>query len=308
MSAAESAKFEHWQNTVRTVCGPMESHAARNVPFDGHVLLRRVADFSMIEHRATVDELHWDRRHIAEINSPFCYVILQLGPGGLRVSQQDDDVALGTGDWTVIDSLRPASFRFEGDMHILALNLPRDMVTVWARGRDVPCATLATGTSGASAVFSTYVRSLFEHAPTLNPDDLRHRESVLDLLFASMPGQFEPRQRSRERQLERVLRHIDANLADADLSPQSIAGAIGMSTRHLHRIFRDHDVSLGEWILKRRLQNARCDLADSRFGANRVVDIAASWGFKDAAHFSRAFHAAFGMAPRDYRARIRAAS
>jgi AraC-like DNA-binding protein len=307
MTSMQSVQFESWQNTVRTVCGPMESHAAAKVPFDGRVMLRRVADFSMIEHHATVVELHWDQRHIAEISSPFCYVILQLGAGRLRVAQQNDEVSLATGDWTVIDSLRPAAFRFQGEMHILALNLPRDLVTVWARGRDVPCAALATGTSGASAVFSTFARSLFEHAPSLNPDDLRHRESVLDLLFAALPGEFETRPRHRERQLERVLRHIDANLSDPDLSPQSVATAVGMSTRHLHRIFRDNDASLSEWILKRRLQNARCDLADGRFSANSVLDIASSWGFKDAAHFSRAFHAAFGVAPREFRSRVRLA-
>jgi AraC-like DNA-binding protein len=192
-------------------------------------------------------------------------------------------------------------------MHILALNLPRDLVTVSARGRDVPYTALASGANGAGAVFSTYARALFQHAATLDPTDLRHREAVLDLLFASLPGRFDPRPRNRERQLERVLRHVDANLADPDLSPQSIASAIGMSTRHLHRIFREHDVSVGEWILKRRLQNARCDLADGRCSGNRVLDIAASWGFKDAAHFSRAFHATFGLSPREYRGRIRGA-
>jgi AraC-like DNA-binding protein len=308
MTGAQAISFEHWQDTVRTVCGPMESQAAAEVPFDGRVMLRRVSDFSMIEHHATVDELHWDRRHIAQITSPYCYVILQLGAGRLRVVQQDDEVALSTGDWTVVDSLRPASFRFQDDMHILALNLPRDLVTMWARGRDVPYTAHASAATGAGAVFSTYARSLFEHAASLDPEDLRHREAVLDLLFASLPGRFDARARNRERQLDRVLRYVDANLSDPGLSPRSIADAVGMSTRHLHRIFRDHDVSLGEWILKRRLQNARCDLADERLSANRVLDIAVSWGFKDAAHFSRAFSATFGLTPRDYRNLIRVAA
>ena len=308
MTPTQAGSFEAWQSTVRTVCGPMESRAVGDVPFDGRVSLRRVADFSMIEHRATVDALHWDRRHIAEISSPFCYVILQLGAGRLRVAQQDDDVTLAAGDWTVIDSLRPARFQFDGAMHILALNLPRDLVVVRARGRDIPCAACASGTSGASAVFSTFARSLFEHALTLNPDDLRHRESVLDLLFAALPGSFDVAQRNRERQLQRVMRFIDAHLGDAELSPQAIAHAAGVSVRHLHRLFEETGLSVGQWILQRRLQRARCDLADERFRGNTVLDVASGWGFKDPAHFSRAFRAAFGLTARDFRRQVFRAS
>lgn len=300
----QSMSFDAWQSTVRTVCGPLESRPARNVTFDGRVNLRRVADFYLIEHRATVEALHWDRRHIAEISTPFCYVILQLGSGRLHVEQAGKAADLGAGDWALIDSLRPARFAFAGPMHILALNLPRDLVALRAHGRDIPCATRSSGASGESAVFAQFARSLFAHAGTLRPDELRHRESVLDLLFLALPGCFEARDRSRERQLERVLRFIDEHLTDSELSPQIIASASAVSVRHLHRLFRETDLSASEWILQRRLDRARCDLADARFAGNTVFEVATAWGFKDAAHFSRAFRAAYGLAPREYRRQL----
>lgn len=293
--------FETWQHTVRTVCGPLESQARSGGAFKGSVNLRRVADVTMIEHQATVEGLHWDRRHIAEITSPFCYVILQLAQQSLRVAQDGEEVELAQGDWTLIDSLRPAKFKFQESMHILALNLPRELVATRARDQDIPYAQHRSGSQGASAVFTSFARSLYEHAPTLHPEDLRHRENVLDLLFVSLPGDFDARDRARARQLQRAMKFIDAHLGDPELSPQFVASTLGVSVRHLHRLFKETGRSMGEWTMHQRLQRARCDLADERFRGNTVLDLALASGFKDGAHFSRVFRAAFGISPREYR-------
>jgi len=50
------------------------------------------------------------------------------------------------------------------------------------------------------------------------------------------------------------------------------------------------------------LDAARRDLCDPGLAASSVSRIAFSWGFNDAAHFSRAFRARFGCSPRELRA------
>jgi AraC-like DNA-binding protein len=52
------------------------------------------------------------------------------------------------------------------------------------------------------------------------------------------------------------------------------------------------------WLQRRRLERAADLLGRTR---RPVAEIAAAVGFPDPFHFSRAFHAAFGLAPRDYR-------
>ena len=47
---------------------------------------------------------------------------------------------------------------------------------------------------------------------------------------------------------------------------------------------------------------ARRDLCDPALAARTISEIAFGWGFNDAAHFSRAFRARFGAAPRELRA------
>jgi transcriptional regulator GlxA family with amidase domain len=67
------------------------------------------------------------------------------------------------------------------------------------------------------------------------------------------------------------------------------------------RLFRKQPRSVPEWIWQERLEACRRSLVDPRLATNTVGEIAYSWGFKDAAHFSRRFRQAYGIAPRDYR-------
>jgi AraC-like DNA-binding protein len=48
-------------------------------------------------------------------------------------------------------------------------------------------------------------------------------------------------------------------------------------------------------------QHSRRDLTDPAHSHLLISDICFRWGFIDAAHFSRAFHNAFGVSPRDFR-------
>jgi AraC-like DNA-binding protein len=72
---------------------------------------------------------------------------------------------------------------------------------------------------------------------------------------------------------------------------------------YLHRLFRQRNGgrTVAAWIREQRLERARRDLADPDQRATAVHAIAARWGFRHAADFSRAFRRAYGMPPRDYR-------
>lgn len=98
------------------------------------------------------------------------------------------------------------------------------------------------------------------------------------------------------RTMQRLRRHISDNLQDPDLSPASIAVAMGLSLRQLNRLFEDEPLSLMELVFARRLEGARSDI--QRFGAGASIsDISYRWGFKSLAHFSRKFRDRFGISP-----------
>ena len=83
------------------------------------------------------------------------------------------------------------------------------------------------------------------------------------------------------------------------LGIKEIAAALGISQSHLRARFRAScGVSLGKHLRRLRLEKA-CGLL--RLTPNRVSEIAEMCGFNSIYHFSRAFHAAYGVSPMAYR-------
>jgi AraC-like DNA-binding protein len=92
-----------------------------------------------------------------------------------------------------------------------------------------------------------------------------------------------------------------AHLADPGLSPRAAAQAGFVSVRQVHRLFAGEGTTFGGWVREQRLRRCRDDLADPRLGHLTVAEIATRWGFRSAAHFTRAFHARYGTTPAELR-------
>jgi transcriptional regulator GlxA family with amidase domain len=80
-----------------------------------------------------------------------------------------------------------------------------------------------------------------------------------------------------------------------------VAEANYMSARQLHRLFERERETFGGWLRGERLLRCRRDLADPRLRDAPIAQIAARWGFRSPAHFTRAFSTRFGTSPREHR-------
>ena len=94
---------------------------------------------------------------------------------------------------------------------------------------------------------------------------------------------------------------IQDHLREPELSVNSIALALQMSSDHLSRLFRAEPVPLSRWIWKQRLDACRRELANPRWREHSISDIAFSWWFNTAAHFSHSFRDEYGVTPREWR-------
>jgi len=82
---------------------------------------------------------------------------------------------------------------------------------------------------------------------------------------------------------------------DEPLTPAEIADQIGISTRQLERLFRNHlKVSPKRYATTLRLERGRNLLLQTELS---VTEIALACGYGTATHFSRAFRAHYGYAP-----------
>ncbi len=103
--------------------------------------------------------------------------------------------------------------------------------------------------------------------------------------------------------LEQVQRGIDfiEDRLDDDLDTAEVARHAGVSHWHFQRIFKAlTQETLKTYIRSRRLAGALEALASTD---QRVIEIALAAGFQSQESFTRAFKAAFGLAPAEYRRR-----
>ena len=129
---------------------------------------------------------------------------------------------------------------------------------------------------------------------------------MLDLLAVALGSRLDraeelpPETRQRALVL-RIRAFIEEHLGDPELTPGMVAAAHYVSVRYLHKLFETEFATVAEWIRRRRLERCRRDLLDPALQALPVNAIAARWGLLNAAHFSRAFRAAYGAPPQEYR-------
>ena len=137
--------------------------------------------------------------------------------------------------------------------------------------------------------------------------DGRIATAFIDLLSLAVASSLDrvsgvpPESRERAMML-RVQAFIDQHLGDPDLSPSMIAASHHISVRTLHKLHENEQDSIAASIRRRRLERCRRDLLDPDLSDRPVSAIGARWGFPDAATFSRAFRAAYGLPPGEYRA------
>jgi AraC-like DNA-binding protein len=70
----------------------------------------------------------------------------------------------------------------------------------------------------------------------------------------------------------------------------------------VHRLFASEGTTFGGWVREQRLRRCHAGLAGPRLRHLTVAKIAARWGFRSAAHFTRAFQARYGVTPTGHRA------
>ena len=98
--------------------------------------------------------------------------------------------------------------------------------------------------------------------------------------------------------MERVMKYINAHLADPDLNVEKLTEKVGISRAQLHRKLKEiAGVSAGEFIRNLRLEQAARLIEE---GQINITQVAYSVGFNNQTHFSTVFKKHYGMSPSEY--------
>jgi len=122
-----------------------------------------------------------------------------------------------------------------------------------------------------------------------NPDMAQHNDEIVVEYLAQM---------DRRDIVNRVRRHIIADLASGTLTKQGMADKMHMSPRNLQLKLAAHDTTFQDTLDSTRQNLAAGYIEKSHLA---ITEIAYLLGFSDASNFTRAFRRWHGVSPRQYR-------
>ncbi len=264
------------------------------------------ADLQLSDIKASPHSVHRSPGIITGQSFEFYKLSYQVSGSG-TMTQGDRELELTPGTITVYDTARQYDLHFDEDFRFIVAMFPKSALDLPAGLAGEFAAYPLDGTTGTGAVLSTYLMGLVDSLDHLaKPSGERLARTGLDLITSVLSNELDDRLDRNDlgrSLLIEVTYYINEHLQDWKLSPESIAAAHFISTRHLYNVFKSAGVSVAQWIKQRRLTEARRDLADPVLAHASVGQIAHKWCFDDAGYFSRVFREVFDISPSEWRTR-----
>ena len=289
--------FEACNERLRHICGAYRVEVERRSEFRGSIETRQAGSLEFADVTLSGGRVVRDR-HDQDYRGDHIFLIRQAS-GAALMRQRNSDASLRPGDCTLIDSRFPSVFEIGQGFHQYSFHLPAQLVMDRFGTGTLPLARTIPADYGAGALLSQLLAAAVGHASTLAGVELI--EIAIELLAAAlglnaeralpMPGL------RRTMSLREITQFVDTHIDDPDLSPGSISAHFNTSVRGLYRAMGSAGWTPASLIWSRRLERAR-ELLTQETRRAPIIDVALMCGFKDGAHFSRAYRKAFGHPPK----------
>ena len=302
-AGAGESGFETWSAAIHAICGNFNSECDDRRIFSGWAAQRRIGGFDALYAGMTLDRVRRTARDVRLDDKDYFFLIALLS-GRAAKEQGGRNVLLRPGEMTLIDSTSPCLFHYFGEpATVLSIHLPRNQLITHLG--FVPAGALAaSGDELAKQVLSTLLaRAVAEPSPTDRQSDSFYFDcAMLDLVGACFAAdqKFGPSQTTQSNLLfARVCDIVRRRFKDPGLSARGVAEEAGISPRYLQKLFAGRETSCMHFIASCRLDHAEHLLRRRKALETRlsIGEIAQLSGFRDVAHFSRAFRGRFGCAP-----------
>ncbi len=235
------------------------------------------------------------------------FLHLQL-EGQLHAFQDGHSAVLDVGDIVLCDNAAPYNLSFRERASTLIFSIPPGELHSRLPSAEMFLGVRLCGSSGLPSIVSAMLKSLWARAQSGErwSANIGHRiaGNIVDVLATSCAEiqnlHAHESAVGNARRLA-IVRYIENNLRDPELSPASVASAQSLSPRYMRLLFAKQGETVSQYILRRRLEVCGKMLRDMAWRSRTVTEIAFACGFNNASHFSRTFREQFGMSAREYR-------
>jgi len=226
--------------------------------------------------------------------------------GRATVCQDNREIEIEPGHMAIYDTGRPYHLRLDGQWTCAVMAFPREAlalpehIVLASMNRAYPL------TDGPGAVLASFISSAVRQRNTIRITSAsRLGEAGLHLVAGTLSDAAPPEGAGAADALRlQILNYIRAHLPEPDLTHARVAAAHHMAGRTLHRLFEREPYTVTDYIRSCRLEAVMHDLTDPLLAHRSIAALAAHWCFTGQAHFTRTFHARFGINPSDARRHV----
>jgi len=302
-SVAPIERAAIWRDWIWTHFGGLESDLYGDTEFEGRMSASIAGDVVLTKLEANRHRVlkspqlaRTDDRAYLKIVAPWL--------GSAAVQQQGRETWVRPGGWAIYDTTGSYEIANPERVEHLIVMLPKEQFT----GRGIKLEPLMArqvgGVSGIARVALETMRTTYQELPDMSENAARGAgELIVELVRLSLQ-ELAGRENCTtqiEAFRDRIREHIGLHLRDPSLSLDHIAQALNCSKRHLYNAFSAEEDTPAHYIQRLRVQACMRELRQTVGSQRTITDIAFSWGFNNAAHFSRVFREHTGKSPSDFR-------
>jgi AraC-like DNA-binding protein len=296
---APKERISYWKELIWHLLGRLRSEG----DFRGRLVHCDVGDVRLCRLSASSHRVARTPDLIRQDDRGFLKVVFQL-EGSTWFEQGGRKTLLSPGEWSIYDTMKAYTVSNTSEIEQMVLLVPREKVLAAHLDPDQLLVRRYDARAGIGRLACDLLQKTFDEIERCSPESAEAiGEAVAQLLRQSLmecAGRPTPHS-LREALRDRIRTYIHHNLRDPDLSIDRIAAALRCSKRNLHKAFSNDGATLSDTIWRLRLERCRHDLRSPACAWKSITEIAFSWGFSSATHFSRAFKEAYGISPKAYR-------
>ena len=221
--------------------------------------------------------------------------------GALQTRMAGKRFIVEPGQFVLLDNTRFYQMEMERPHEAIDLMMPQAWLEKYLPDPDALLARPISASSGWGVPLGSLIETMIaglDESPLPRP--LIAEQVGALLTFAT--GFHEPAPSRHRGQLARmILRRIETDYADPELTPDGVAADLGISRRYLQALLAGAGTSFVQELNATRLDRAGDLLTDPRAAGLSLGEIAFRCGFLDPGYFARLFRKRFGVTPTQWR-------
>jgi AraC family transcriptional activator of tynA and feaB len=304
-SVPSAARASYWNEVYQRRFAQVTFSPVDREGFEAELRVGAVGPIGIARVHSKPTGIERNKGHINRSDGRLFSFLLQARGCGV-FSHYGHESRMEEGDFTLCDNAAPHRFNCSGRTELIILRTSPDVLRSYLPDPEQLCGLrlqAGKGITGTAANMAQKLWSLVEGGLPEKFSTMVAR-NVLDIMATSYAIAFDASLTDSSAVSARRLqarRYIEAHLREPDLTPCTVANALGISARYLRMLFCGGAESASRYILRRRLEECAKQLSSALWRGHTITEIAFASGFNSAAHFTRAFRDEYGVTPSQFR-------